>query len=246
MSAYAVFLVFHIAAGCVALLAFWSAALLRKGSPRHRAVGKVFLLAMCGILATGVVLAGQRFLDGRTFAGVFLSYLLVITAQAMWMSWRAVTDKRDWRAMVARPGWRVLSIAALGSGAGVMALGVVQGIPLFMGFSLVGLVAGTQMVRFARRGPSRPNWSVVQHYQGMLGCGIATHIAFLTIGLRPLWAWLKTYTVVPAALVELFPWFAPLVVAMVAAKWLDRKYGRPRSAVPGAGVAGSAPSRVLS
>lgn len=246
MPAYTAFLVFHIAAGCVALLAFWSAAMLRKGSPRHRAVGKVFLLSMCGILATGVVLAGQRFLDGRTFAGVFLAYLLVITAQAMWMSWRAVTDKRDWRAMVARPGWRVLSIATLGSGVGVMALGVVQGIPLFMGFSLVGIVTGAQMLRFARRGPSRPNWSVVQHYQGMLGCGIATHIAFLTIALRPLWAWLKAYTEVPAALVELFPWFAPLAVALVAAKWLDRKYGRPRRAVAGAGVAASVAPQVLS
>lgn len=235
MPAYAAFLVLHIVAGSIALLAFWSAALLRKGSPRHRLVGKVFLLSMCGILATGVVLAGQRLLDGRTLAGVFLAYLLVITAQAMWMSWRAVTDKRDWRAMVARPGWRVLALASLGSGLAVLAIGVANGVPLFIGFSLVGILAGVQMVRFARRGPQRANWHVVQHYQGILGCGVATHIAFLTIAMRPLWAWLQAHAAVPAALVQLFPWFAPLAVAAAAGAWLDRRYARPRQvAVPSA------------
>ena len=246
MPAYAAFLVIHIVAGCVALLAFWSAAMLRKGSPRHRAVGKVFLLAMCGILASGVVLAGQRFLDGRTLAGVFLSYLLVITAQAMWMSWRAVTDKRDWRAMVARRGWRALALATLASGVGVLVVGAVQGVPLFMGFSLVGIVAGAQMVVFARRGPQRANWHVVQHYQGVLGCGVATHIAFLTIALRPMWVWLQAHTAVPAALVELFPWFAPLAVAVCAGVWLDRKYARPRRAAPVSPAPLSAASRASS
>ena len=228
MPAYAVFLALHILAGTIALLAFWGAAALRKGSPRHRLVGRVFLLAMCGILASGLVLAAQRFLDGRTLAGVFLAYLLVITAQAMWTAWRAVTDKRDWRAMVARPAWRALMLASLGSGVAVLAVGVANGVPLFMGFSLVGIVAGVQMAVFARRGPRHANWHVVQHYQGILGCGVATHVAFLSIAMRPVWAWLQAHAAVPAAFAQLFPWFAPLAVAVVAGVWLDRRYARPR------------------
>ena len=239
MTAYGVFLVLHIAAGGVALLAFWIAGLSRKGSQRHRLVGRVFLLSMCGILATGVVLAVQRFLDGRTLAGIFLAYLLVITAQAMWMAWRAVTDKRDWRAMVARPAWRGLALASLGAGLAVFGVGVVYGVPLFMGFSLVGIVAGIQMMRFARRGPRRANWHVVQHYQGILGCGVATHVAFLSIAMRPLWAWLQAHAALPAMAGQLFPWFAPLAVAVVAGVLLDRKYARGSrlSAAPAAGLA---------
>ena len=34
---------------------------------------------------------------------------------------------------------------------------------------------------------------------------------------------------VPALLVNLFPWFVPLALALLAGKWLDRKYvPRPR------------------
>ena len=54
----------------------------------------------------------------------------------------------------------------------------------------------------------------------ILGCGIATHIAFLNIGVQkllpPQWASVTQY----------FGWFAPLVVAVLAKAWLDRRYGR--------------------
>ena len=103
MPGYRLFVALHVACGVVALVSFWTAAWLRKGSPRHRLVGRVFLLAMCGILASGLPMTVHFLQTGRTIAAAFLGYLLVITGNAMWMAWRAVTDKRDWRAMVARP-----------------------------------------------------------------------------------------------------------------------------------------------
>lgn len=230
MPGYTAFLWLHIASGVIALATFWTAALARKGGPRHRLAGRVFLLAMCVILVTGVPLAAQRFLEGRANAGVFLGYLLVITAQAMWMAWHAVRDKRDWRAMVARPAYAGLQWGSGLAGLGVLALGIAQGIALFIGFSLIGIVLAVQMRQFAMRGPKRPNWHVQQHYQAMLGCGVATHVAFLTIGLRPAWAWLERHTAVPPALVELLPWFGPVAVALIAAIWLDRRHGRGRHA----------------
>ena len=91
---------------------------------------------------------------------------------------------------------------------------------------LIGLVLGVQMLQFARRGPRHANWHVVQHYQAILGCGIATHVAFLSIAMRPAWAWLRTHAALPEQLAQLFPWFAPVAVAVVAGLWLDRKYAR--------------------
>ncbi len=60
----------------------------------------------------------------------------------------------------------------------------------------------------------------------MLGAGIATHVAFLGIGMRPVWQWLQAHAAVPPLLVELFPWTVPLVVAVAIGIRLDRRYGR--------------------
>ena len=85
---------------------------------------------------------------------------------------------------------------------------------LFLGFSVIGLWAGWRMWNFSRRGPGRPDWAFRQHYQSMLGAGIATHVAFLSIGMRPVWQWLQAHTPVPPLLIELFPWAAPVLVAV--------------------------------
>ncbi|MGN0864404.1 MAG: hypothetical protein ACI4N1_13930, partial [Stenotrophomonas koreensis] len=81
-----------------------------------------------------------------------------------------------------------------------------------------------------RRGPQRPDWALRQHYQSMLGAGIATHVGFLSIGMRPVWRWLHQHTQVPGAVIELFPWIAPVSVALLASWWLERRYGRTRAA----------------
>ena len=54
MTAYQMLVIAHIAAGSVALLTFWTAAIARKGSSIHKAVGKGYLLSMLGILATAL------------------------------------------------------------------------------------------------------------------------------------------------------------------------------------------------
>ena len=230
MPAYPYFVALHALLGTVALITFWSAAWTKKGSPRHRAIGKVFLLAMCGVIVSGIPLViEQIFFRHHLVGGVFLTYLLPLTGQACWLAWRAITDKRDWRVMTSRIGWQLaLWLPAL-SAIPVLVVGLMKMQWLLIGFSMIAFINAWQMLRFAKHGPSRPNWHIVQHYQGMLGAGIATHVAFLSIGMQPVWRWLKTTMDVPPTLIELFPWFAPLAVAMIAAIWLGRKYGRPRT-----------------
>ena len=60
MPAYPYFVALHALLGTVALITFWSAAWTKKSSPRHRAIGKVFLLAMCGVIVSGIPLVIQQ------------------------------------------------------------------------------------------------------------------------------------------------------------------------------------------
>lgn len=228
MPAYSLLVATHAAIGAVALVAFWSAAFLRKGSPRHRRAGQVFLLAMLGILATGLPMAAYAWLvRDRPVTAAFLAYLLVITATGVWSSWRAIRDRDD----VVRytgPTYAALAWLSLLAGLGVLALGARVGAPLLIGFSAVGLFAGIDMLRKRRRRErlaARPRWWLVEHYTAMLGNGVATHIAFLGIGLP------RLLPSVDGTVLHYGAWFGPLAVALVAKLMLDRRW-KPEPAAP--------------
>ncbi|QNP39386.1 hypothetical protein [Lysobacter solisilvae (ex Woo and Kim 2020)] len=230
MTAYQMLVACHVGIGVIALASFWSAAFLRKGSPLHRRAGQLFLLAMCGILATGLPMAAYAWLvRERPVGAAFLAYLLVITAAGMWSAWRAIRDKHD----VARytgPVYVALAWLSLLSGLGVLVLGLRVGSPLLTGFSAVGLFAGGDMLRKRmqrERLAARPRWWLVEHYTAMLGNGIATHIAFLGIGLP------RLLPGVDGTALHYTAWFAPLAVAIAAKLLLDRRWKprvRPRAA----------------
>jgi hypothetical protein len=227
MTSYQMLVAAHAGIGTLALASFWSAAFLRKGSPLHRRAGQVFLLAMCGILVTGLPMAAYAWLvRERPVTAAFLAYLLVITATGMWSAWRAIRDKHD----VARytgPVYAGLAWLSLLSGLGVLTLGLRVGAPLLSGFSVVGLFAGFDMLgkrRHRERLAAKPRWWLVEHYTAMLGNGIATHIAFLGIGLP------RLLPGVDGTALHYAAWFAPLGVALVAKLLLDRRW-KPRTSM---------------
>lgn len=227
MPGYSYIVAFHGLLGLIALVTFWSAAFLKKGSPKHRGIGKLFLLAMAGIVVSGIPLVIEfAFFRQKLAIALFLTFLLPLTAQACWTAWRAVTDKRDWKNLVARPGWKLAQYLPALLAVPVIWVGVRTGQLVFVGFALIPLLTAWRMHRFAKDGPQQGNWHVVMHYQAMLGAGIATHVAFLSIGMRPVWAWLATHTQIPGVLIEVFPWFAPVIVATAAGVWLGKKYNR--------------------
>ena len=225
----------HVALGTVALVTFWSAGLARKGSPVHRASGKVYLAAMAVLLLAAVPMTLRIALSGRTVTATFLAYLLLITATACWKAWRAIRDRRDFAHYTGRTFQR-LALANLAGGAAILALGVWVQQPIFMAFSLVGLLGGRAMLRFARQAPADPRWWLGEHFSAMIGNGVATHIAFLAIGLPRLWPVLSG----PAG--QLLAWIGPLVLATIARYWLTRRYLPPRSRTPEAAHNGAAPT----
>jgi hypothetical protein len=218
----------HVGLGTLALATFWTAGLSRKGSPVHRLAGKIYLLAMSGLLAAAVPLTAS--LAARNpVAGAFLGYLLVITVTSVWTSWRAVQDKRDW-ARYTGPFYRTLMWANLATGLAIAYLGLfvtTQMQLIIVAFSSIGLVTFVKMWRFSRRPPEDPRWPLRQHLAGMLGNGIATHIAFLSIGLPKLLPMLAGPTLQNVA------WLGPLVAASLAGIYFTRKY-LPKRPLPAA------------
>jgi hypothetical protein len=227
MNTYQMLVAVHAGIGTVALASFWGAALLRKGSPAHRRAGQAFLLAMCGILATAAPMAVYAWVHRGPVLATFLGYLLVITATGLWSAWRAVRDKHDVTRYTG-PVFAALAWLSLLSGVGVFALGVKAGAPLLMGFSVVGLFTGFDMLRKRRnreRLGASPRWWLVEHYSAMLGNGIATHIAFLGIGLP------RLLPAIDGTLLHYTAWFGPVFVAIAMKLVLDRRW-KPRTSRP--------------
>lgn len=226
MSAYQTLVLVHIGAGSIALLAFWLAALLRKGSTWHRRVGRIYLLAMLAILATSLPMAMVFLVRGRIGIGVFFAYLVVITGTAMWLSWRAIQYKRAISAYFDQR-YRWVGLLNVLAGLAVFGVGLWRGSMLLSTFCWVGVAIGISMLRKHRSPPDAANWWLREHYGAMLGNGVATHVAFLGIAMRDV----LTGFGIPA--LQMLPWFLPLAVAGIAAVVLDRRH-RPRRAVAAA------------
>ncbi len=217
MDLYTISKFLHIGAGTLALVGFWTAGLARKGGPLHVRVGQIYLSAMCVVMATGLVMCTVLFGQGKVISASFLAYLVVITAAASWNAWRAIRDKRSWAAFTG-PVFKGLAIASFVSGMAIFVLGYVRGVPLFMGFAFVGVAVGVGSWRDLRRGPEDAKWWLRQHYKSMMGNGVATHIAFLGLGLPRLLPELA------GGPLQVLSWFGPLVIAFAAALYWDRRY----------------------
>lgn len=237
MSAYSTLVLVHAGLGTLALATFWTAGLARKGSPVHVAAGRIYLLAMVALLLIAVPLSIATLVD-RPVAGAFLLYLLVITGTAVWTSWRAIKDKRDWARYTGR-AYRGLMWANLASALAIGAVGVLLAQfaqVVIVAFAGIGLATFVRMWRFSRAAPAEPRWWMREHLLAMLGNGVATHIAFLSIGLPKLLPMLAGPTLQNLA------WLGPVVVATAAAVVLTRKYlpsrPQPRPA-PSRGLSGA-------
>src|SRR5690606_16983025 len=119
---------------------------------------------------------------------------------------------------------RAVTVALLVSSTVTLGVGIAMGNALLMGFSSVGFLSGAQMLWRWLRPMDARNWWLQEHYGAMVGLGAATHIAFLGIGLNSL---LRAAGMPIPPQLQLFAWFTPVVVAIIAATLLDRRH-KPR------------------
>ena len=210
----------HIAAGMVALTAFWSAALLRKGSKAHRRAGRIFLLAMVAILASIPLIAAALLMQGEYLQVVRLPYVMLIASTAVWVAWRAIRDRQEPARFTGRV-FRLLAFAMIASGLVFFGIGVRVDNFMTIGFALVGLVFGGAMLAFALRGPASPRWWLGWHINGVCLLFAATHDSFLSLGLRSLLPQLQGESM------RYLIFYSVLGLAIAARIWLGWKYLAP-------------------
>jgi len=196
----------HVAAGLAAL---------------HRRAGRWYTAAMTFITVTGFVLAAFFLVGERWRAGLFLLFLGVITGTSLWNGWRALRAKREPARYVTRAHVAVALLNVIG-GLALIAFGISVKAPLFYAFGPVGLIIGAGMLSLARRSPDDPKYWLYEHFTGMIGSGIASHVAFLAFGGRQLFNWGQGGY-------GLLLWITPVVVGTVAITALNIYY-RGRSA----------------
>jgi hypothetical protein len=217
MSAYILTLFVHVGLGVAALLTFWIAALAKKGSAPHKLAGKIYVLTMTGLLIPALPLSMRILAEKSTTFGAFLLYLLVLTGTALWQGWYSIRYKREFARYAGR-SYRGLAGLNIFTAIAVLSLGLMVRQPIFVGFAAVGVLGGVGMLRLARNGPAHPRWWMGEHLRAMLACGVATHIAFLAIGLP------RALPMLAGTTLQYIAWLGPLATAVLARFWLGRKY----------------------
>jgi hypothetical protein len=218
----------HAVAGTLALGLFWLAAASRKGSWLHRKLGQCYLVAMALIVITAVPLVASSYLRGQLIAALFLAYLVLLVSLGCRNALMAIRCRRSPERFTGRD-LQILALLTGLAGLLVVAVGWHHQVWILIIFGLIGpinLVQAIRLIRRQRQGIKlAPNWWLKEHYGAMIGNGVATHIAFFQIGLTRAFPNLELGVVQPLA------WFGPLLAAVLASLWLDRRYGQRQHSV---------------
>jgi hypothetical protein len=221
MTLFAILVGGHIATGAVGLVLFWVAVLTKKGGVAHRRWGLVFAYSM---LVTGCIAMGMgitTLLDPvgthphlppaewspttiRAIFGWMMLYLATLTVSLAWHGLRVVRNKRQHAANRA-PVDVAIQLAVILAALNCAAHGYLDGQPLMIGISIVGLASGGTNLYFTFR-TAPPKWAyLVEHMKALVGAGISVYTAFMTFGLVRL---LPSHALNPMA------WAIPLTIGL--------------------------------
>lgn len=177
----------HILLGFLALAGFWGAAFARKGSARHRRVGRFYLVVMALLLAVTLVMAVGMVISDQGKRATFNVYITLVTVCSVWMAWRSIEDRDD---VNAYRGITCKALCALLGGYALFLLLVI--VPkvepvavkvMVIAFSTLGLVTcGTLLYRIVR-GANHTQWWLSDHLTAMALNFGATHASMTILGL---------------------------------------------------------------
>ena len=153
----------HICSGTIGVLSGFAAVSFRKGSPRHRVVGNIFVISMLSLGASAVYLAIMKSQMTNVFGGVLTFYL----AATSWLTIRRRDGRPgifDWVALLAALTVGVV-IVAYGFQAAHSPRGLKAGVPAGMYFLLgsIALLAAGGDVRMLVRGGIFGTQRLVRH-----------------------------------------------------------------------------------
>jgi hypothetical protein len=168
-------------------------------------------------MGTALPLSVLSFVEGDWVAGTFFLYLFIITATAMYTGLRALKAKSG-PAQLITPIYVALGWTTLIGGIVVLTLGLATKTWLFVGFSTIGLTAGPAQIAFVRKPPTDPRYWWYEHFGGMIGSGIAAHVAFLAFGAGRL---IPGYDLGSWGMLA---WFLPVIAGVIAIQRLQAHY----------------------
>ena len=230
MSLFQLALDAHILIGTLVLASFWTAALAAKGSVVHRRAGRVYALAMAGLLAATLVITAGMALDGDPRRAMFNVYVSLISVVSVWIAWSSVAFKHDVDRYLGWP-YKLLCAALLAYGLFVLSLAPRMVNParvaMVTSFAVLGLSIAAAMVwRLVKRADS-PRWWLAEHLTGMGINFAATHASFSILAGGSVFPALKEPWVRTAILA------AWMCSALVVRLWAGRRFlGRGAATLP--------------
>ena len=213
----------HIALGVLVLASFWSAAAVRKGSRRHRRMGRAFLVSTSALLAVTLVMAAGMAVGGQGKRAMFNVYVTLISVTSVWIAWRCIEDRSDvdrYRGLVCK------LLCGLLGGYGLFVLSLAPRmdhparVAMVAAFALLGLAVSASLLWRIVRGADHPRWRLSEHLTGMALNFGATHASFSILGLGLLVPQVKEPWTRTAILVS---W---MLSALVVRLWAGRRFLR--------------------
>lgn len=211
----------HIVIGSLAMLLFWATLLTVKGSPRHRRLGRPFLIAMGATVLTVppvVLLRPVPFDPGWVVSLVYLSACVGTVVTLAWTAIRWKDQPERFRGL----HFRLLGPLIALLGGVVLAAGLVKNDPVAAVLSWVGLSFGAAMIHFAwSRAPLQPRWWLSWHVNAVLALFTAVH------GTLGFVVW-RALAAPEATRADAAAWHVGvLVVALMMRAWVGRQRQLP-------------------
>lgn len=225
----------HILVGSAALVLFWVPFYTEKGKLNHRKFGAYYKNAMYTVAASGamisvMVLIAPMTIKGGNFSAdadptkiasavrLFWTFLLYLSLLSFTTTRHAIAVLRAKQRVdsLHSANYIVPIVLLIALGPVLLYLGINHDRTLHIIFGILGMVAGTNMLRYCfKKTLANREW-VIEHIGAMIGSGIGAYTAFLAFGGRVLFANAGEWQVVF--------WVAPGVIGSIASYILSKKY----------------------
>ncbi|MEL6541569.1 MAG: hypothetical protein AAFQ34_09205 [Pseudomonadota bacterium] len=231
MHLFEAFVVLHVIAGTIGLVAFWIPIATKKGAKKHRKGGQWALKGFIGAGFLAVVMAIYSLIDTSRhpeiedrllYEGLFgwmMLYLGILTMGFADYGLAVIRHKTDRHALRAMR-YQLVMLAVVASGAWCGIFGYRVGDPLMVLVAVIGILSMVIQQFFVFRErvpflpPVQPTTYVGEHFRALIGMGISAYTAFLSVGLIRL---------VPEEVFNPLIWAGPSVVGVSLILWFTHQ-----------------------
>tara|TARA_R100001143_G_scaffold2531_1_gene5445 strand:- start:2356 stop:3123 length:768 start_codon:yes stop_codon:yes gene_type:complete len=234
----------HITAGCAGLILFWVPMLSRKGSPRHKQIGRWFAIIMYTVAASGLVMASldlawplvmhpastplsdaqtQSWMAEVRYTAGFLWSLSILVLVTTRHGWLTILQRED-RAPLRSPLHVTLCSLLMAAGLVMLYMGLRGYDLLLLAFGALEVWVAASCLHYAfkaRLQHPREWWT--EHLGALTASGIAAYTAFFVFGgARLLQAWIPD----SFAGLSILLWVGPGVIGGIAIGRMTAHYRR--------------------